>query len=85
MLGAELQRYFPYKEAFVPNIIQVVEIWVLCLTNKLEDDANSIWSDKLLEYVGHSGRNSLRAKAEVCLIVFAYPLARSRLGFLLTR
>ena len=73
MLWAELQKYFPDKDVFVPSIIEVVKTWVECLIGRLEDDANSMWSDKLLEYVGRSGRNLLRARVEVC------PLALSQI------
>ena len=66
MLWVELQNYFPDEDVFVPTITGVVMTWVECLIDRLENEANSNWSDKLLEYVGHSGRNPLKVKVEVC-------------------
>ena len=65
MLWAELQKYFPDKETFVPSIIGVVKSWVECLSIRLEDDANNSWTDKLLEHVNRNGRPLLKARIEV--------------------
>lgn len=67
MLWAELQKYFPDKDTFVPSVAGVVKSWAECLTIRLDDDSNTEWTDKLLEHINRTGRPQLRAKVEVCL------------------
>lgn len=71
MLWAELQKYFPDKDIFVPSLIGVVKAWVECLIMRLEDDANIKWTDKLLEHVSRTGKPVLRARIEVCPRLFS--------------
>ncbi len=66
-LWTELQNFYPDKDIFIPTIVGIVKEWVECLTDRLEEDSNAQWTDKLLEFLGRSGRGSLRAKVEVYL------------------
>ena len=73
LLWVELEKSFPDKETFIPTIVGIVHEWVRCLTDRLEEDSNAQWTDKLLEHLGRFGGGSLRAKVEVCSLVVDLP------------
>lgn len=64
MLWAELQKFFPDTETFIPTVAGVIQDWMECVRQRLEDDANADWTETFLEYVG-SGRGGLKLTVQV--------------------
>ncbi len=52
MLWRELEKYFPDLEDFVPSVVGVIKSWMECMTSRLEDAANTAWTERLLETCG---------------------------------
>ena len=56
LLWPELQKYFPDQTTFVPSVVDLVRLWVSCLTTKLEDESNAQWTDRLLDEIKDGGQ-----------------------------
>jgi len=65
-LWSDLEKFYPDPETFAPNITTVIQTWAECLTARLQDDANAVWTEKFLGMVTERG-TVVRAHVEVSL------------------
>lgn len=63
-LWSDLEKFHPDPETFAPNITNVVQTWAECLTARLQEDSNEVWTEKLLGVVTERG-TVVRAHVEV--------------------
>lgn len=66
-LWSDLEKFHPDPETFAPNNASVVQTWAQYLIARLQDDANVVWTEKLLSVVTERG-TVVRAHVEVSLM-----------------
>lgn len=75
-LWSDLHKYYPDPGSFAPNLAQILQTWAECLTTRLQDEENAVWTEKLLELVTQR-RAAVRARVVVSLEISTSATARA--------